>query len=441
VARADVLAFTGRRGPHALPHPRSGAGLGDLAASLLGDAVRTAPGALVVGAAVVFVRRSPWPRPGCAPPPPPGAPSASRRGMRRLRLALAALTVVLAAPSAPAAAQAGATSAPASAPASAPMRAPASALVVPVGTVRDGNLVVLTGDVDVEGQVRGDVVSVFGDVRVSPGGRVTGVARSVFGTARVDGGRVDGAVRSGWRSQARAPRPASPVNAAGVTLAWFAVLFILGFGLLAGASPQLDAVAGALEDSPGRAVATGLAGQLALAPGLVLAVVALAATVIGVLAIPLVVVAYVLAAAGLLILGFLAAAFVLGRWMAGGRAATGRPRAAAARSASLRALAVGLVLFFALWMAAALLGAVPVAGLFARAAALAVTWLAVTAGFGAALLSRGRRRAVRPGRAADAGSDARGGGVPVWQTPTPIAGVVAARRPLAATPTAGVGRE
>ncbi len=54
VARADVLAFTGDA---ALTRFRAAlwAGLGDLAASLLGDAVRTAPGALVAGAAVVFV--------------------------------------------------------------------------------------------------------------------------------------------------------------------------------------------------------------------------------------------------------------------------------------------------------------------------------------------------------------------------------------------------
>jgi hypothetical protein len=54
VARADVLAFGGDA---ALTRFRTAlwAGLGDLAASLLGDPVRTAPGALVAGAALVFV--------------------------------------------------------------------------------------------------------------------------------------------------------------------------------------------------------------------------------------------------------------------------------------------------------------------------------------------------------------------------------------------------
>jgi hypothetical protein len=54
LARADVLAFSGDA---ALTRFRAAlwAGVGDLAASLLGDAVRTAPGATVAGAAVVFV--------------------------------------------------------------------------------------------------------------------------------------------------------------------------------------------------------------------------------------------------------------------------------------------------------------------------------------------------------------------------------------------------
>jgi hypothetical protein len=54
VARADVLAFTGDA---AITRFRTAlwTGLGDLAASLLGDAVRPAPGALVAGAVMVFV--------------------------------------------------------------------------------------------------------------------------------------------------------------------------------------------------------------------------------------------------------------------------------------------------------------------------------------------------------------------------------------------------
>ncbi len=361
--------------------------------------------------------------------------------MRRLRLLAAGLLALAGVATGPATRPAGGRAlAQPAAPAAAPATpAAADALVVPAGAVREGDLVVLRGDVDVRGQVRGDVTALFGDVTVGPGGRVTGAARAVFGTARVAGGRVEGPVRSGWRrggeAAAARPRPHDPLHAAGVTLAWFAVLFVLGVGLLAGASPQLDAVAGALEEAPGRAIAVGLAGQLALAPALLVLVAALFVTVIGWLAIPLAVVAFVLAAVGLLTLGFLTAAFVLGRWAAGDRPAVGRPRAAAARGPAVRALAVGTAAFLALWVGAALLGGVPAAGLLVRAVALAATWLAVTAGFGAALRSRGRarRRATAPTPADDRG------GVPAWQTPTPITGVVAARRPVAAAPAGGAG--
>jgi hypothetical protein len=308
---------------------------------------------------------------------------------------------------------------------------------------------VLTGDVDVRGQVRGDVVSVFGDVTVRPGARVTGSVRSLFGRARATGAQVDGGVQSGARSADVAvapPHPYDPWAAVRVTLAWFAVLAVLGLGLLAGGGTHLDAVAAALEAAPGRSVLAGVAGQLALAPVLVVLVAALTVTVIGILAVPLAVVALVLAAAGLLTLGFLAAAFVLGRWATSGRPGpAGRPRAAAARGASLRALTAGLGGFAVVWAVAALLGGGAAAGLLVRAAAVALTWIAVTAGFGAALRSRAGTRGERGRTAGGAarGNDDGRGGVPVWQTPTPISGVVAARRPVAAgpRPTAGTASE
>ena len=62
--------------------------------------------------------------------------------------------------------------------------------------------------------------------------------------------------------------------------------------------------------------------------------------------------------------------------------------------------------------------------------AVAVTWVAATAGLGAAVVSRGGvRRAVAPGvrRAMNSSS---------WATPTPIAGVTAARRPAPLTTSA-----
>jgi hypothetical protein len=74
-----------------------------------------------------------------------------------------------------------------------------------------------------------------------------------------------------------------------------------------------------------------------------------------------------------------------------------------------------------------------------RVAALGLTWVAATAGFGSALLSRAGTRTGRAPKP-DAGLRATGtvpvdrGGVPVWQTPTPIGGIVAARRPMPVPP-------
>jgi hypothetical protein len=322
---------------------------------------------------------------------------------------------------------------------------PGAGLVVPAGTTTGDGLVVLKGDVDVRGTVRGDVVAVQGDVVVHPGGRVTGDAVSVFGDVRVTpGGRVEGDAESfskeppGWAQvrPAAAAAPASPWRALTMTLGWLALLLLIGIGVLVSGSTYLDGVADTLQRGVGRSIAAGLVGQLLLLPALVTLVVLLAVTLIGVLAIPLGIVAFVLATAGLVTLGFLAVAFVTGRAVAG---APGDWKATAARGDALRALTVGLVAYLALWFAAAALQTLPVVAFLVRAAALGLTWVAATAGFGAALLSRAGTRAAGASPAA-ARRGATGtvpverDGVPVWQTPTPIGGIVAARRPTAVPP-------
>jgi hypothetical protein len=81
---------------------------------------------------------------------------------------------------------------------------------------------------------------------------------------------------------------------------------------------------------------------------------------------------------------------------------------------------VGLVAFMGLWLVAALLTSQPAVATIARGVAVAATWVGVTTGLGATLLSRagtGRTRG-KSARPADALS---------WQTPTPISGVAAAR--------------
>jgi hypothetical protein len=331
----------------------------------------------------------------------------------------------------------------------APVTAPASAgrgLVVPAGAQVDG-FVVLRGPVDVYGTVSGDAISVAGDLVVHPGAKVSGDAVSVLGHVRVLGdARVTGDVHS--MSDAAVSRPSVAVAPAGerpdttwhalkLVLGWLTVLFVIGFGVLVTASPYLDGVAESFEGGFARALGIGIAGQMLVLPALLAVVVALALTIVGVLAIPLAIVAFVLATAGLLTLGFLAVAFMTGRSIGGGDRGPGRRRATSARGEALRSLLIGLCLFMSPWLAAAALTSVPFASVVLRTIALATTWVAVTAGFGAALASRAgtRGEAQRAARARTGGRaperDPYVSSTPGWQTPTPVSGVVAARRPTA----------
>lgn len=317
------------------------------------------------------------------------------------------------------------------------------ALVVPAGTTT-GGVVVLTGDVEVRGTVQGDVVVVRGDVVVRQGARVTGDAVSILGDVHVaPGAVVQGDAESfsrepaGWPAvrEGAATSSGSPWRGLTMTLGWLAILLLIGIGVLVSGSTYLDGVADTLQRGVGRSLAAGLVGQLLLLPALVTLVVLLAVTLVGILAIPLGIVAFVLATAGLVTLGFLAVSFVTGRAIAG---APGDWKATAARGDALRALTVGLLAYMALWLAAAALQGLPMVAFLVRVAALGLTWVAATAGFGAALLSRAGTRTGAPtdrvGRGAVGTVPVERDGVPVWQTPTPIGGIVAARRPTAVPP-------
>ena len=326
----------------------------------------------------------------------------------------------------------------------------APGLTVPAGSAVD-DFIVLRGPVDVYGQVRGDAVAVAGDLVLHPGASVAGDAVSVFGHVTVlKGAHVTGDVRS--ISGTDVPKTAELVaptaqprdntwHALKLVLGWLTILVVIGFGVLVTASPYLDGVGEAFDGGVARAIGIGIAGQMLLLPALVAVIVALALTVVGVLAIPLAIVAFVLAAAGLLTLGFLAVAFMTGRSI-GGRGAL-RLGATMPRGEALRALVIGLAIFMAPWLAAAACASIPFAAVVLRTIALATTWVAVTAGFGAALASRAgtrsesQRAAMRSrNRDRTPERDPYVSAAPGWQTPTPVSGVVAARRPVA-VPSAG----
>ncbi|MEO8563201.1 MAG: polymer-forming cytoskeletal protein [bacterium] len=298
--------------------------------------------------------------------------------------------------------------------------------VIPAGATVHGT-VVARGPVDVSGTVEGSVVSLVGDVTIRSGGRVTGDAVAVAGRVVADG-RVDGEMRTmsalPTLPQAIAPRADTrsalerTVAAVQVVAGSFGVLLVIAIGVLLFAGQNLAEVVETVERRFSRAFWVGLAAQLLLLPGVVVLCIALALTLIGILLIPFAVVAYAIAVAGLVTLGFLAVAQLIGGALWRGRDSSERRRA-------FGGLVVGVAIFFALWFVASLLVWAPLAATVVRAAAVAATWAAMTLGLGAAVLSRaGTHRRVASG--------SRPVELAAWQTPTPITGVVAARRPVAA---------
>lgn len=185
----------------------------------------------------------------------------------------------------------------------------------------------------------------------------------------------------------------------------------------------------------------GVVTQLLAVPALLLLVIGLCITIVGILAVPVAVLAWALGLAGIVTLGALGTLLVIGRALAG--SGKGSPR-----SVAIRSLTVGLIAMSMVWMGAALATSIPLAGLLARLVAVAFSWAAVTVGIGAVVKSRigvsklsvqlGRWGGARWGTSRwaarwDSSGIATTDELPVsatWQTPTPIQGVVAARRPV-----------
>lgn len=300
------------------------------------------------------------------------------------------------------------------------------------GTSVPGSAAAANGPLEINGHVNGDAIALHGDVIVHAGGVVTGDAVSIGGHVKLDGGTVYGEMRSlsglpaAGAGAARAPpAPITTMGAMKLVVAWFAVLAIIGIGVMMFAEHNLDGVVTVLERHLARAFWVGLLAELGLVPLLLLLIVALAITVIGILLIPFAIVAYVIAVAGLLALGFLAVARFTGRGLFRVEPAAG------ARGVSLRALFTGLVAYLGVWFVVAALTWMPSAQPVLRAVALAVTWVALTAGLGATVLSRAGTQHERP--AGSPGAAPRAAEPLAWQTPTPVAGVAAARRPVAPT--------
>jgi hypothetical protein len=302
-----------------------------------------------------------------------------------------------------------------------------------------GHLLVVGGTADIYGKLMGNLVTVDGDVVLHPGSLVSGDILTLGGEVRDQGGEIGGEVRTlraavpQGPGTTEAPAPGLLETAfhrvAGV-VGVFLTLGALGFGLVLFGRPNLEVVSDTVSHSFGRAFVTGLLGQILLLPTFGMLLVGLVLSVAGILLLPFAVVVYALLVVVGVVGGYLAVAHAMGETYTRRRMAQG---IVIGSPNSYRYLLVGLGGLAAFWLAWSLFGWVPVAGNLIRGAAILITWLLGTAGFGAALLSRAGVRENFAGRLIppEALTDEY-----LWATPQ--FGVTAARRPGGRTPTRGL---
>ena len=294
-----------------------------------------------------------------------------------------------------------------------------------------GHLLVLHGDANIHGRLLGNLVTLDGDVLVYPGGVVQGDILALNGQVSSRGGEIGGeASELTSTPPGAAEAPLSPLARVGLGLAGVLGVFVtslaIGFGLVLFARPNLEIVSDTVTHSFGRAFMTGLIGQILILPTFGMLVVGLILSVAGILLLPFAVAVYALLVLLGVVGGYLAVAHAIGETWIRRRLARG---AILGSPNSYRYLAVGLAGLFALWFAWAVFGWVPIAGELVRGAAVLVTWLLATVGFGAALLSRAGVREHFAGRLIppEALTDEY-----LWATPQ--FGVPAVRRPGARPP-------
>ena len=306
-------------------------------------------------------------------------------------------------------------------------------VAVPAGKRVDGNLVVFKGNADISGEVTGSVVALYGDVLYHRGAVIGRDAVSVGGQVHDDGGTVHGDIKmisqsdldAAGASDDEAPK-AAPARHQVSTLdlvfrdvrnvvAVFVAFAMLGFGTVFFGRRYIEVVADTASHSFGRSFVVGLLGQLLLLPTFAMLVVGLIFTIVGILLLPFAAVAFVIAAILAVVGGYLAVAHTIGETFTRRRMAHG----AFVRAPNAYGyLFAGLVGLMGLWAAAALTGWMgPVVFVF-RLAAVIVTWIAATTGFGAVLLSRAGLRESFAGRHIGEMSDEY-----LWATPpaTPTA--------------------
>ncbi len=210
----------------------------------------------------------------------------------------------------------------------------------------------------------------------------------------------EGAVRGSERNRFVRVVPVTTSNRARLALGRLATdvaslfgalvaLASLGFGALFFVPQRLEVVAAAVRRSPVRSFFAGLFAQPLLLPALITLVIGLVLTIVGILVVPVAVVAFALAVAAALVGGYLAVARVVGELYAARRAHDGTYTPG---WTAYRHVVYGLIGLLIIWVPAVLLRWIPVAGIILFVTAFVFTWVMVTTGFGAAILTRAGAR-------------------------------------------------
>lgn len=280
---------------------------------------------------------------------------------------------------------------------------------LPEGARLDNGLILVQSDGVIAGTVAGPVIVAEGSLRILPSARIEGDVVAVNASISNEGGAVAGALREA-RNIRRVVVPAaverrviyrgpslidniwSGLGSLAKTIAIYLLFGFLGALVVYFFRGHLEAVSDTVSYSFGRSFVTGLAAEILFFP-IMLVMTVLVLTII---AIPFYIVGFCLA----ILLGYLAVAHAAGENLTHHRFPTWGARMR--RSNSYYYVLNGLGVLLAGFAGAAitrLFG--PLLG-WAQglliAAAWILTWVAATAGLGAALLSRGgtRRKYARP---------------------------------------------
>lgn len=300
--------------------------------------------------------------------------------------------------------------------------------VVRAGTQVEGGLLLVDGELDVRGRVRGDVIVVDGTLILASGGLIEGDARLVDsrlgpGDDRSGGGvlgdvadvserirreeqetaariraefqREMQAAQSSRGSSRFVQRVRSASSFTFDTLITFVVVGLMAWLATALGGGRVGVVVRAISHQPARSALVGLAGGFAAAPAYLIGIAVLVATMLG---IPLLIVwvplfpLVVLAAA---LIGLVGVSDHVGRWVLR-RGYRWLNRADPARPSYTRLLGLGAL--FIPWVAGSWLQVLPLTGWLGNVLQAAGTMgflLAMATGFGAVILTRG---GVRPTR-------------------------------------------